>query len=209
MTDDDTDDIADTGAPMMVDPVAAAIALTDLVDQWTKLYKLAIDSKANKARLRAAAKLDQRIADAEAKRAAIEADAAAIVTKAENKVKAIHDEARQRLDAIESAEQELAEREQKIVRLEAAWRNIGEPADVMSGFRSPEFSPLQKARLAHGQQPGRDPDILGFSEPDVAPAAQIDALIRRDVGDARSDSLGNAFAPSTLTRSTEHKRGTA
>jgi hypothetical protein len=77
----------------------------------------------------------------------------------------------------------------------------------MSGFRSPEFSPLQKARLAHGQQPGRDPDRLLFSEPDAAPDHGIDAYIRRDVGDARSDAQGNAFAPSTLTRSTEHKRG--
>jgi hypothetical protein len=37
----------------------------------------------------------------------------------------------------------------------------------------------------------------------------IDALIKRDAGDERSDHLGNAFAPSSLTRSTEHKRGVA
>jgi hypothetical protein len=208
MADDDTDDTdtADIGTPM-VDPVAAAIALTNLADQLYRLHKSAINSKTSRARLRALAKLDQRIADAEAKLVAIEADAAAIVTRAENKVKAIHDEARQRLEAVESAEQELVEREQKIARLEAAWRYIGEPQDVMSGFRSPEFSPLQKARLAHGQQPGRDPDRLIFSEPDAAPDHGIDAYIRRDVGDERSDAQGNAFAPSTLTRSTEHKRG--
>jgi hypothetical protein len=191
----------------MVDPVAAAIAFTDLVDQWTKLYKLAIDNKANKARLRAAAKLNRQIADAEAKLVAIEADAAAIVTKAENAVKAIHDDAQWRLDVVESAEQELVEREQKIARLEAAWRGLGEPQDVLSGFRSAEYSSLQKARMAHGQPPGRDPDRLLFSKPDAAPDQDIDAYIRRDVGDARSDAQGNAFAPSTLTRSTEHKRG--
>jgi hypothetical protein len=72
-------------------------------------------------------------------------------------------------------------------------------------LRSPEFSPLQKARMAHGQPPGKDPDRLLFSEPAAAPAAQIDALIRRDVGDERSDAQGNAFAPSTLTRSISHK----
>ena len=210
MADDNTDDTDDTdaiGTPMMVDPVAAAIALTNLADQLYRLHKSAINSKANRARLRALAKLDQRIADAEAKRAAIEADAAAIVTKAENAVKAIHDEARRRLDAVESAEQELVEREQKIARLEAAWRLLGEPADVMSGFRSPEYSPLQKARLAHGQPAGRD--RLLFAEPDAAPDHGIDAYIRRDVGDKRSDSQGNRFAPSSLTRSTEHKRGAA
>jgi hypothetical protein len=210
MADDDIDDIDDTDDIMpMVDPVAAAIALSDLADKLYKLYSLATNSKANKARLRAFAKLNRQIADAEAKRVAIEADAAAIVTKAESDVKAIREDARQRLDAVASAEDELVEREQKIARLEAAWRFIGEPADVMSGFRSPEYSPLQKARISHGQAPGKDPDIYGFSQ-DAAPAAvAIDALIRRDVGDERSDAQGNAFAKSTLTRSLDHKRGAA
>jgi hypothetical protein len=202
MADDNTDD-TDNTTTALVDPVAAAIALTNLADQLYRLHKSAINSKANRARLRALAKLNRQIADAEAKRAAIEADAGAIVAKAESAVKAIHDDAQRRLDAVESAEQELVEREQKIARLESARRNIGEPQDVMSGFRSPEFSPLQKARISHGQAPGKDPDRLLFSDQDAAPAAQIDALIRRDVGDERSDSQGNAFAPSTLTRSTE------
>jgi hypothetical protein len=204
MSDDNTDD---TGAPMMVDPVAAAIALTNLADQLYRLHKSAINSKTSRARLRALAKLNRQIADAEVKRAAIETDAGAIVTKAENAVKAIHDDAQPRLDAVEAAEAELVEREQRIAWLEAAWRNIGEPADVMSGFRSPEYSPLQKARISHGHLPGKDPDCLLFSEPNAAPDHGIDAYIRRDVGDARSDAQGNAFAPSTLTRSTEHKRG--
>jgi len=204
MSDDtDTDDYSTS----MVDPVAAAIALTDLADTLYKLYNLATADKAQKARLRAAAKLNRQIADAEAKRAAIEVDAAAIVAKAEGDVAAIRDEAQRRLEAAEAAEDELAEREQKIARLEAAWRLLGEPADVMSGFRSPEYSPLQKARLAHGQPAGRD--RLLFAEPDAAPDHGIDAYIRRDVGDERSDSQGNRFAPSSLTRSTEHKRGAA
>jgi hypothetical protein len=197
---DDTDDIMP-----MVDPVAAAIALSDLADKLYKLYSLATNSKANKARLRAFAKLNRQIVDAEAKRAAIEADAAAVVAKAKNEVKAIQADAQRRLAAIATAEDELVEREGKIARLEAAWRMLGEPADVMSGFRSPEFSPLQKARLAHGRQPGKD-DPLFFSEPDAAPAAAIDAMIRRDVGDERSDAQGNAFAPSTLRRDVSHKR---
>jgi hypothetical protein len=206
--DDDTDDtdIDDIGTPM-VDPVAAAIALSDLADKLYKLYSLATNGKAQKARLRAFAKLNRQIADAEAKRAAIEADAAAIVAKAESDVKAIHDEAQRRLEAAATAEDELVEREQKIARLEAVWRNLGEPADVMSGFRSPEFSPLQKARLAHGQQPGRDPDRLLFSEPDAGPDQGIDAYIGRDVGDARSDHQGTPFVPgSTLTRDVSHKQ---
>src|SRR5262249_44853009 len=75
---DNTDDIDDTDDIMrMVDPVAAAIALSDLADKLYKLYSLATNSNANKARLRALAKLNRQIADAEAKRAAIEIDAAA------------------------------------------------------------------------------------------------------------------------------------
>jgi hypothetical protein len=206
--DDELDDTDNTDDIMpMVDPVAAAIALSDLADKLYKLYNLATNNKANKARLRAFAKLNRQIADAEAKRVAIEADAAAIVAKAQSEDQAIREDAQRRLDAIASAEAELVEREQKIARLEAAWRFIGEGADVMSGFRSPEYSPLQKARISHGQAPGKDPDIYGFSQDAEPAAAAIDALIRRDVGDARSDAQGNTFAPSTLTRSTEHKRG--
>ena len=206
MSDDtDTDDYSTS----MVDPVAAAIALTDLADTLYKLYNLATADKAQKARLRAAAKLNRQIADAEAKRAAIEVDAAAIVAKAEGDVAAIRDEAQRRLEAAEAAEDELAEREQKIARLESYWRGLGEGPDVWSGLRSPEFSPLQKARMAAGREPGKDPDPLFLSEPDAAPTTAIDALIKRDVGDERSDQLGNAYSPSTLTRSTEHKRGAA
>jgi hypothetical protein len=207
--DDETDDTADySGAPVLVDPVAAAIALTDLVDQWTKLYKLAIN-KTNKARLRALAKLEQRIADAEAKLAAIEADAAAIVAKAESAVKVIHDEVQRRLEAVATTEDELVEREQKIARLEAVWRNIGEPADVMSGFRSPEYSPLQKARISHGQQPGKDPAQFLFSEPGAAPAMRIDAL-SDTCDDPHADRQGAPFL-GELTRDVSHhkRRGAA
>src|SRR6516162_10021123 len=166
-TAENSDDTEDYSAPAMVDPVAAAIALSDLADKLYKLYSLAINSKANKARLRAFAKLNRQIADAEAKRVAIEADAAAIVAKVESEVKAIREDVQRRLDAAAAAEQELEQREAKIARLENSWRNLGEPADVLSGFRSPEFSSLQKARLAVGQQPGKDPDRLIFSEPDA------------------------------------------
>jgi hypothetical protein len=145
--------------------------------------------------------------EAFAQRDEARAQAAEAIAKAHKDVETIHAEARARLDAVATAEGELVEHEQKIARLEAAWRNLGEPETVLRGFQSPEFSPLQKARRAHGRPPGKDLDPLFSSEPDTAPAQAIDALIRRDVGDARSDAQGNVFAPSTLTRSTEHKRG--
>jgi hypothetical protein len=200
----DNDEIDDTGAPMLVDPVAAAIALTDLADSLHKLYKLALTNKTNKARLRALAEIDRQAADAVATRDEARREAAAIVEAAQAEVKAIQAAAQQRLDAAAAAEEELVEREQKIMRLENAWRNLGEPEQVLSGFQSPQFSPLQKARAAHGQQPGKNLDPLFFSEPDAAPAAAIDVF--SDVcDDQSSDRHGQKFLGS-LTRSLDHKR---
>jgi hypothetical protein len=203
--DTETDDANDT--PALVDPVAAAIALTELVDSFHRVYKLATDSKANKARLRALAKLDRQIADAEKKRAAIEADAAAIVTKAENDVRSIREDAEQRLDAAATAEAELVERERKISILENAWRGLGEGPDVWSGLRSAEYTPLQKARMAAGQQPGKDPDVYLFSEPAAAPAMPIDAM-SDTASDAHADRHGALFL-GELTRDVSHKRKSA
>ena len=121
----------------------------------------------------------------------------------------MYEEVQRQLEAVEAAEAELETREKRISALEASWRGLGEPADVLSGFRSPELSPLRKARLSHGLPAGRDPDPLGLSTSEPEPTAAIDALIKRDVGDERSDHLGNAFAKSTLTRSLDHKRSAA
>jgi hypothetical protein len=170
-----------------------------------ELCRIASSPKTIATALKRLRKLGRDIDAAEQKLSRLQAEAAGIAEAAQTEVKAIHEAAAQRLEAAGTAEQELAQREQKIARLESAWRNLGEPADVMSGFRSPEYSPLQKARMAHGQQPGRDPDRLLFSEPDAEPDQAIDAYIRRDVGDERSDAQGNAFAASTLTRSIAHK----
>jgi hypothetical protein len=169
------------------------------------LCRLAWDTQKTAKSLKKLRKLEKDIAAANTKLAAAEARTAEIIAKAESDVAAIHDEAQRRLEAAEAGEQELRERERRVQILEAAWRNLGEPADVMSGFRAPEHTPLQKAKLAHGQQPGRDPDVHLFTQ-DAEPVVAIDALIRRDVGDERSDAQGNAFAPSTLHRDVSHKR---
>jgi hypothetical protein len=198
-TNDNTDNLSTPAQ----DRITAAIAYVDFA---ADLYDLAANHKAYKARLTKLRRLEKEIAAVERSLAAARTQAAELVAKAEADVQTIRREASERLDAAATAEDELAEREQKIARLEAAWRFIGEPETVLRGFQSPEFSPLQKARLAHGQPAGKDHQLL-FSEPDAAPGHSIDAYIRRDVGDERSDAQGNAFAPSTLTRSTGHKRG--
>jgi hypothetical protein len=198
MTDDDTDTDDTEDYSTVADPVLIALELCKLANNKT------VATAIKKLR-----RLDRQFAEAQAKLAAIEGQAAELVARAERDVAAIRDDAARRLEAAATAEGELEQREQRIARLENAWRNLGEPQDVLSGLRSPEFSPLQKARMAHGRPPGKDLDPLFFSEPDAAPSAAIDALIRRDVGDEHSDHLGNSFAASTLTRSVEHKRGAA
>ena len=169
---------------------------------------LALNAKIKPAEIKKLAKLNRQFADSQVKLVDVERQANELVARAERDVAAIRDDAQRRLDAVAAAEEELAQRKQNISRLEASWRGLGEPADVLSGFRSPEYSPLQKARRAHGLPAGRDPDPFSLSH-DAEPTDAIDALIKRDVGDERSDHLGNAFAASTLTRSTEHKRGAA
>jgi hypothetical protein len=52
--------------------------------------------------------------------------------------------------ALHAAEGSLATREEVIRKLETAWKGIGEPDAVRSGFREPEHSALHKARRAHG-----------------------------------------------------------
>jgi hypothetical protein len=96
------EDAEDFSAPAMVDPVAAALALTDLVDTLHKAYKLAITDKANRARLRAVAKLDRQAADAVAVRDEAQAAAAVIVAKIEHDTNALAERERAH-DAREAA----------------------------------------------------------------------------------------------------------
>jgi hypothetical protein len=62
---------------------------------------------------------------------------------------------RKRQIAVQIEEEALVTREEHIRTLELAWKHLGEPADVQSGFREPEFTitPLQKAQRAFAQQP--------------------------------------------------------
>jgi hypothetical protein len=198
MADDEIDDSADTAADYSApDPVLLAL----------ELCRIASSPKTTATAIKRLRRLGRDIDAAEQKLAAVQAEAAGILEAAQAEVKTIHDEAQRRLDAAATAENELVEREQKIARLEAAWRLLGEPQDVLSGFRSPEATPLAKARRAHGFPPARDPDILGFSEPDAVPAMPIDALSDTH-DDPHADRQGTPFL-GELTRDVLHKRGAA
>jgi hypothetical protein len=182
--------------------------MADFLDHFATaiiaLRDLALNVKIKPAEIKKFARLERRVADATAKLADVEVQARELVARAERDVAAIRDDAQRRLEAAAAAEQELEQREQRIARLESAWRLLGEPADVLSGFRSPELSPLQKARAAHGRPVGKDVDMLGLSaqaEPDL----RID-IVSDTHDDPRADRQGTPFLGS-LTRDVAHKRG--
>ena len=58
--------------------------------------------------------------------------------------------------------------------------------------------------MAAGREPGKDPDIYGFSQPDAAPAMRIDALSDTS-DDPHADRQGAPFL-GELTRDVFHKR---
>jgi hypothetical protein len=181
--------------------------LEHFADAIIAFRDLALNAKIKPAEIKKLAKLERRVADSQVKLAAVEVQARELVAKAERDVAAIREDAQRRLDAAVVAERELEQRAQKIIRLENAWRFIGEPADVMSGFRTAEYSPLQKARMAHGQPAGKNVDPLFFSEPDAAPAMRIDAMSDTS-DDPHADRQGTPFL-GELTRDVSHKRGAA
>src|SRR5262249_17920112 len=149
-----------------LDPFLTAIALCEVAQR----------AKPIASALKKLRRVGRDIAAAEEKLAALTARTEQ--TEAEFAARAAAlDERERALDARETEfESSLAEREQKLARQENAWRNLGEPETVLRGFQSPQYSPLQKARLAHGLPPGKNVDPLFFSEPDARPAMRIDAL---------------------------------
>jgi hypothetical protein len=61
-----------------------------------------------------------------------------------------HKELRRRQIATLERKRSLEPRRDRLAKLHQSWRNLGEPPEVASGFKSPEFTPIQKARRAHG-----------------------------------------------------------
>jgi hypothetical protein len=198
MSIDHDDDDIDTAA----DADAEANYLPDPFSLALELCRIAAKPATYAAAVKKLRKVGRDILVAEKKLAAVQAEAAGIVDAAQAEVKAMQEAAAQRLDVAATVEHELVEREQKIARLENAWRNLGEPETVLRGFQSPQFSPLQKARMGHGLPPGKDPDLL-FSEPDAPPPMRIDALSDTS-DDPHADRQGAPFL-GELTRDVAHK----
>jgi hypothetical protein len=139
--EDETDDVFTNEQNNAAPPDAYAV----LVD----LLALVADAKAAKRRLRelrqaeaalvaARGELDDAQLEHEVKwakdRAELEAERAAV---------------QKRALAVAAREASVEARHQTIAKLERAWRNLGEPESVISGFQAPEFSAIEKARRAH------------------------------------------------------------
>jgi hypothetical protein len=186
--------------------IASRLSVLDAYVLAENKLAIAIDPRAVRKRLREVETAQKEKAEAIAARDAAKSEAAEITAKAHEEVAAIHEEARRRLETAEAAEQQVEFRERRVAALESHWRLFGEPPDVQSGLRNPEHSPLQKARMAHGLPPGRDPDPLrGMTrnEPDAAPAMRIDEMSDTH-DDPHADRHGQQFLGS-LTRSIDHK----
>jgi hypothetical protein len=134
--------------PHAPDPSAFA-ALTDLL-------ALIADPRAFAARV---VEFQRVIAAAASGQAKLAADRLAFAEH-EKTVRAELDEESEKItdrrNAAYAAEGLIEEREQRIAKLEKAWRHLGEPDDVISGFRSPANTPLEKAQRAFTRQ--REPD---------------------------------------------------
>jgi hypothetical protein len=153
MTNDEDQQVTTITSAPAVDALKLLANLATLFANPAKLQKeIQRYEGARSAATRAEARLAAReaaVADLEkATRTELEAERAAI---------------EKRRVAVHGAEGVLDARAQFICKLEAAWANLGEPDDVISGFKSPEKSALQKARRAHGLDDDRQHDEAGHA----------------------------------------------
>jgi len=195
----DNDEIDDADDERVsVDPVAAALALTDLLAEFSKAYKLVTTDKAKAARLRAVAKLDRRAAAAEQKFAAITAQA---------------EQVQAALDARAAA---LDERERAITQRESSFEaSLHEAHDSLRQYHDNlaqedkriRYRILSYADLLHGYNAQLQslPDWPAIKQlvPDLPadlPAAPVAEIVSENV---REDWTGqhSFIADSSLTRS--------
>jgi hypothetical protein len=145
LPDDTTDTATEQPDHRSVPPDAFTVAFN--------LIALAADPREFKKKLqglhRALTAVDEGMARLAADRA--EHDRAIAAERAE--LAAERDALMKRRVDVHQAEASLAERREYIIKKEAAWKNLGEPDEVIRGFQSPQYSPLEKARRAHRGEP--------------------------------------------------------
>lgn len=155
----------------MSDQHAAPAAAPDAFSTLADLLALIADPQGFAARLREHKQALVDIAAGQAKlladQMAFDAHEKMVRAELDAKTEALSD----RRNKCYAAEGELEERAQRIAKLEAAWKCLGEPDEVRSGFRSPSQSPLAKAQRAAAHQRKLESN-QSLDEPEV-PAAEI------------------------------------
>ena len=197
MSDDETEDTEDYSPPAP-DRFADAIALCQIAKNKTIATALKKLRRVNRQIADAEAKVIAVQDQVEQKEAALAAREAKLdardtaITRRENEFAAsaqdVRDELREHHNRIEQAHRQL------VYRLMSTAGILGNWNENLQDLPTWEQLRRQIADLP------ADPPGLS-----AEPTEAID-LIRRDVGDERSDHLGNAFAPSTLRRDVSHKR---
>lgn len=105
---------------------------------------------------------------------------------------------------------ELEARRNRLRDLNTAWTVIGEPPDVVSGFRAPELNALEKARRAHGMLPAPpaavDDDASAFADPALSPGFTFNPVAGTTL--TQESAPRSARARSRLRRVVEPRLGT-
>jgi hypothetical protein len=154
------------------------------------LLGAAMDAKAVRQKVLHLQELQRQIPAAEAKLSRLQSEAAGILEAARAEAERIRKEAADEIEEeknyLEHRGAQLAYGERYRAKLEAVRRSA--PNGILSAYDEHQV----RADLAREDAGG----------------TAVNALINRDMGDARSDHLGNVFVPgSTLTRDLSHKGG--
>jgi hypothetical protein len=107
-------------------------------------------------------KLESDVAAASEALARLQEQRSGIIATAQKEAEQIRQKAHEEREGVAAEREQLDRRAAHIARLEEGWRFVGEDEQVRRGFRSPEASPLAKARAAHGLPLIAEPDPLGM-----------------------------------------------
>jgi len=151
----------------------AVAALLKLVTEPNKAHALRF--RELREQVAAAQAAERKLADARAALAAHEQKVRAELGAEKSEAEAQKSLWLKRLAALDSREAALDERGARIAKLENAWKNLGEPDTVITGFQDAEHTALQKAQRAHAGLPIR-------SDPEFAATLPQNCTLSRDAG---------------------------
>jgi hypothetical protein len=162
MTDETDDEMIEPSAPIAADPFVALANLLALV----------ADPKVFKSRLHGLHQALTAVTEGQAKLAAERATLDQETAAARAELATERADIEKRRLAVHGAEGSLALREKRQAELEKLWHDIGEPNEVVNGFKDPERPALHKALRAHGRLDEDAPADAEVDTSDTDPAAR-------------------------------------